>query len=174
MSAFRGALFPRKRNPDLCVLALGSPLSRGTSGREHLQHASSFSRGKMPSEVCEFLPLTKEGAERRQALGCSGTLRGRVTYARRRLRGALHPITRDARLSALHRGICGSGPALTFKPFDLSVMRAPRVRSWWRRARFPEPPGSLLASSKRAGRRIPFCPCDASRRAPQANGTTER
>ena len=54
-------------------------------------------------------------AERRETFGCSGT-RGACSHASktrvnalmtrhaRRLRGALRPMTRDARLSALHRG----------------------------------------------------------------------
>ena len=45
-------------------------------------------------------------AERRQTFGCSAEhpLGVHVTRHARRLRGALRPITRDARLSALHRG----------------------------------------------------------------------
>src|SRR5262249_55870022 len=69
-------------------------------------------------------------AERREMFGCSAEYPWGVPSARhktrvnalmtrhaRRLRGALRPITRDARLSALHRG--------DFSPGG-TVQRAPR------------------------------------------------
>ena len=47
------------------------------------------------------LPPYKGVAERRETYGCSDTRGLHVTRQARRLRGALRPITRDARLSAL-------------------------------------------------------------------------
>ena len=57
--------------------------------------------------MISFASLTRiEGwAERRETFGCVRGTRGHaMTRRTRRLRGALRPITRDARLSALHRG----------------------------------------------------------------------
>src|SRR5215470_14171544 len=76
--------------------------------------------------VCNFASLTRiEGwAERRETFGCvRGTREVRhlasktrvnalMTRRTRRLRGALRPMTRDARLSALHRGDFSPGAAL--------------------------------------------------------------
>jgi len=59
-----------------------------------------------------FLPSRNaRGAERRQALGCSGTRRRASDGGPQAPSGALRPMTRDVRLSALHRGVYGSGPA---------------------------------------------------------------
>ena len=44
-------------------------------GRERIAQASSFSRGTSSSEVCCVPSQPMRGAERRQALGCSGTRR---------------------------------------------------------------------------------------------------
>ena len=54
-------------------------------------------------------PEIEGWAERRETFGCQRAPVGRaVSRHARRLRGALRPMTRDARLSALHRG--GFGP----------------------------------------------------------------
>jgi hypothetical protein len=74
----------------------------------HLIPAAHFLR----PGLCTFASLTRiEGwAERRETFGCCAEhpLGLHVTRQARRLRGALRPMTRDARLSALHRG--GFGP----------------------------------------------------------------
>src|ERR1700756_5990160 len=51
-------------------------------------------------------PRIEGWAERRETFGCSAEhpLGLHMTRHARRLRGALRPMTRDARLSALHRG----------------------------------------------------------------------
>jgi len=65
-----------------------------------------------------------------------------VTYARRRLRGALHPIG-DARLSALHRGIYGvrSRAGRSKKASPSASSSRPLVVA---EGGFPEPPGVCL------------------------------
>src|SRR5499427_1973513 len=59
-------------------------------------------------------PRIEGWAERRETFGCSAEHPWGVHMTRhaRRLRGALRPITRDARLSALHRGGFSPGAAL--------------------------------------------------------------
>src|SRR5262249_54904203 len=49
-----------------------------------------------------------EGSAERRSGACEAPVGHAVTRRARRLRGALRPMTRDARLSALHRG--GFGP----------------------------------------------------------------
>src|SRR6476660_3097219 len=92
-------------------------------------------------------PLTKmREAERRQALGCSGTRRRANDVRPQAPAGALRPMTRDVRLSALHRGICDSGPARD-EAIRLHRLRAPRVRSSWRRAGFRSLPGAACKAA---------------------------
>jgi hypothetical protein len=67
------------------------------------------------ARACTFASLTRiEGwAERRETCGCVRSTVGlHMTRQARRLRGALRPMTRDARLSALHRGGFSPGAAL--------------------------------------------------------------
>jgi len=106
------------------------------------------------------------GAERRQALGCSGTRRRANDVRPQAPAGALRPMTRDVRLSALHRGGCWPGPARdeASKASPSASSSRPLVVA---EGGFPEPPGCCLQGSS-AGRRIPPCPCDASRRAPSS------
>ena len=60
--------------------------SRPGMTAEQITHASSFSRGICSPRFVHFPSPKREGAERRQALGClRGTLRGPVTQARRRI-----------------------------------------------------------------------------------------
>src|SRR6266436_9452160 len=96
-------------------------------------------------------PRIEGWAERRETFGCVRGTRGArrsasktrvnalMTRRARRLRGALRPITRDARLSALHRGGFGlPGPRfrLLRRPASYnggqvpcgSVQRAPRTQ----------------------------------------------
>src|SRR5262249_18953551 len=58
-------------------------------------------------------PRVGGGAERRETFGCVRGTRGtRHNAACQALGGALRPMTRDARLSALHRGGFSPGAAL--------------------------------------------------------------
>ncbi len=59
-----------------------------------------------------------------------------MTRYARRLRGALRPITRDARLSALHRG----GFGLPGPRFRVPASRGERLRAACRRTPLPAPP----------------------------------
>jgi len=98
-------------------------------------------------------------AERRETFGClRDTRRARriasktrvnalMTQRARRLRGALRPMTRDARLSALHRGGFGLGaallspapPPLALRPASGSVTASSSHpgRSAWRAGSLP-------------------------------------
>ena len=106
-------------------------------------------------------------------------LSGRVTYARRRVRGALRS-SGNARLSALHRGDCWLRARLgeTVGRCTVGGALGSRIGAFARSARsggravLPDASRGLRAR-QRAGRRIPLCPYDASRRAPSANGTAE-
>src|SRR5262245_44695732 len=113
----------------------------------------SFPRRIVAPGVCDFASLTpNEGwAERRETFGCQRAPVGRaVSRHARRLRGALRPMTRDARLSALHRG--GFGPrgraSVSFgarRPTTAgscfgSVQRAPRSQVVVPGGRGPGPP----------------------------------
>jgi hypothetical protein len=59
-----------------------------------------------PELPSKFIGLGDTAAERRETFGCSAEHPWglHMTRQARRLRGALRPMTRDARLSALHRG----------------------------------------------------------------------
>jgi hypothetical protein len=106
-----------------------------------MSNSPSRSRGAFlrPGFGIVASPTRIEGwAERRETFGCSGVGRIMTRYARR-LRGALRPMTRDARLSALHRGGFGlPGPRfrLLGRPPSYnggqvpcgSVQRAPRTQ----------------------------------------------
>jgi len=87
-------------------------------------------------------------AERRQALGCSGTRPRASDGGPQAPAGALRPMTRDVRLSALHRGICGSGPARdeASKASPSASCSRPLIVA---EGRFPEPPGSAVTSRAR-------------------------
>ena len=66
-----------------------------------------------------------------------------ITRHARRLRGALRPITRDARLSALHRGGFSPGAALPSPAFAPDrLQRAPRSQVVVPGGRLPGPPGA--------------------------------
>jgi hypothetical protein len=74
---------------------------------EKFEQASSFSRGICPPRFANF-PLTKKReAERRQALGCIGTL-GRATQARRARSLALASPRRVAFTVSARRGTLAS------------------------------------------------------------------
>ena len=98
---------------------------RTVFGHSHLTMSNSpdllVPAARLRPGFCIVASLTRiEGwAERRETFGCSGTrsachlasktrVNALMTRHTRRLRGALRPMTRDARLSALHRG--GFGP----------------------------------------------------------------
>jgi hypothetical protein len=99
--------------------ARGSSLNRSLYSVFTMSNSPSRSRGAcLRPGFCNFASLTRiEGwAERRETFGCSAEhpwgvscasktrVNALMTRYARRLRGALRPMTRDARLSALHRG----------------------------------------------------------------------
>src|SRR5262249_857488 len=66
-----------------------------------------------------------------------------MTRHARRLRGALRPMTRDARLSARHRGVFSPGAALPSPAFAPDrLQRAPRSQVVVPGGRLPGPPGA--------------------------------
>ncbi len=82
----------------------------------HFSNSPSRSRGAFLRPGFATLlhsPRTRGGrsAEKRSG-ACEAPVRHAVTRHVRRLRGALRPVTRDARLSALHRGDFSPGAAL--------------------------------------------------------------
>src|SRR6516162_4790643 len=118
----------------------------------HLVPAAHFCvRGLHP---CFTHPERGVGGAPRNVRVLGGTPVGRImTRYARRLRGALRPMTRDARLSALHRGDFGlPGPRfrLLRRPPSYnggqvpcgSVQRAPRSQVVVPGGRLPGPPGA--------------------------------
>ena len=95
--------------------------------------------------------------KRRETYGClrgirwACTLRGRPgTY-----RGALRPITRDARLPALHRGDFRLRSHASFSGISSgSVQRAPRSQVVVPGRRGPVPPGAAVMSRRRGTPRL--------------------
>ena len=77
-------------------------------------------------------------------------------------------LSGDARLSALHCGICDSGPARDEK-YASSPASTSRPLVVAER-RLPVPPGNSRACRKRAGHRIPLCLRNASRWHPRWTG----
>jgi len=130
------------------------------------QTATLVPAARFAPRVCNFASPTRiEGwAERRETFGCLRGTRGArhlasktrvnalMTRRARRLRGALRPMTRDARLSALHRGGFSPGAALPSpsapavlkrRAFAFgSVQRAPRSQVVVPGGRLPGPPGA--------------------------------
>jgi hypothetical protein len=123
--------------------------------RRRVRRSTSHSRGALCPRVLAFpfasIPL--EGwAERRQAhyFVCRVSETRRV----RTQRGAARPMTRDARLSALHRGDFGPGTALpspALPPDPCSD--APRSQVVMPGGRCPGPPEPAVTSR---GRRTPL------------------
>src|SRR5258707_3065671 len=126
---------------------------RACTSSHDVKQPISFPRRMSAPGVCNFASPTRiEGwAERRETFGCSAEhpwgvscasktrVNALMTRYARRLRGALRPMTRDARLSALHRGGFGlPGPRfrLLRRPPSYnggqlpcgSVQRAPRTQ----------------------------------------------
>src|SRR5215470_6925047 len=96
-------------------------------------------------------PRIEGWAERRETFGCSAEHPWGVHMTRhaRRLRGALRPITRDARLSALHRGGFSPGAALpspALPPDPCSELLA--ARSYYLAGDFPGLPGQTVTSRR--------------------------
>ena len=125
----------------------------------------SFPRRIFASGVCNFASLTPNrgvgGAPRnvrvraRHPLGVSCASQTRVnalmTRYARRLRGALRPMTRDARLSALHRGGFSPGAALPSPSAPAAMQRrafAFRIRA----ASSSQPGRSAWRAGSRASR----------------------
>ena len=142
---------------------------RTVFGHSHLTMSNSpdllVPAARLRPGFCIVASLTRiEGwAERRETFGCSGTrsachlasktrVNALMTRHTRRLRGALRPMTRDARLSALHRGGFSPGAALPSPsaPAALqrravafgSAQRAPRSQVVVPGGRLPGPPGA--------------------------------
>ena len=127
--------------------ARGSSPNRFRSFRSHdVKQPISFPRRIFAPGVCDFAsPTPNEGwAERRETFGCSAEHPWDVHITRhaRRLRGALRPMTRDARLSALHRGDFGLRARASVSGITGSVQRAPRSQVVVPGGRGPGPPGA--------------------------------
>jgi hypothetical protein len=102
-------------------------------------------------------------AERRSGV-CETPVGRAVTRHVRRLRGALRPMTRDARLSALHRGgfrlpgprfsVTEHPPPLTLRPASgsLSASSSQPGRNAWRAGSLP--PGTTVTSRRRRTPRL--------------------
>ncbi len=132
--------------------------------------ASTRSRGAFSAPgVCDFASLTPNrgvGGAPRNVRVLGGTpVRHAVTRRTRRLRGALRPMTRDARLSALHRGGFGlPGPRFRLlrrpPPYNGghlpsgSVQRAPRTQVVVPGGRGPCLPGRTVTSRRRRAPRL--------------------
>jgi hypothetical protein len=163
---------PRFRGDDLSRIRWG----RQNAQRFHFVSPSqtaqifSFPRRMSAPGVCNFASRTRiEGwAERRETFGCSAEhpLGLHMTRQARRLRGALRPMTRDARLSALHRGGFGlPGPRfrLLGRPPSYnggqvpcgSVQRAPRTQVVVPGGRGPCLPRRAVTSRRRTPRLAP-------------------
>jgi hypothetical protein len=113
--------------------------SRLTMSNSHSRSRGAFLRPRFATLL--HSPRIEGWAERRETFGCCAKhpLGLHMTRQARRLRGALRPMTRDARLSALHRGGFGlPGPRfrLLGRPPSYnggqlpcgSVQRAPRTQ----------------------------------------------
>jgi hypothetical protein len=129
----------------------------------------SFPRRSFASGVCNLASLTPNrgvGGAPRNVRVLGGTPVGRImTRYARRLRGALRPMTRDARLSALHRGGFGlPGPRfrLLRRPPSYnggqvpcgSVQRAPRTQVVVPGGRGPCLPRRTVTSRRRRTPRL--------------------
>jgi len=102
-----------------CLASGTRKLGRIHHSAHDFKQPTSFPRRISAPGVCNFASPTRiEGwAERRETFGCVRSTRwachlasktrvnALMTRHARRLRGALRPMTRDARLSALHRGV---------------------------------------------------------------------
>ena len=142
---------------------LASIDNRGQRKRHHSREAHAPPSFAGPSSQ------QPRGAERRQALGCSGTRRRANDAGPQAPLGALRPMTRDVRLSALHRGGCWPGPARdeASKASPSASSSRPLVMA---EGGVPEPPGSVVTSH---ARRTPHpAPLSARlRKTPSVNGT---
>src|SRR5262245_49039739 len=115
-----------------------SPRTRGEGTAMRVAFAAQFSRTTLRSRESQGLPrfavvpLMKEGAERRQALGaCEAPFCVRTNDGPRVPAQIAHAVRApgDARLSALHcGGLLASGTARVLT-FLIVALRAPRVRS---------------------------------------------
>jgi hypothetical protein len=120
---------------------------RNPISRYQTAHTYSFPRRIFAPGVCIVASLTPKSRGGRSAEKRSGACEapaGRImTRYARRLRGALRPMTRDARLSALHRGGFSPGAALPSPALSSgSVQRAPRSQVVVPGGRLPGPPGA--------------------------------
>ncbi len=122
----------------------------------------SFPR-RICARVCDFSfthPESRGWAERRETFGCSAEHPWGVHITRhaRRLRGALRPITRDARLSALHRGGLGSRGRASLTGICAGSVTASSShpgRSAWRAGSLPPETSGYGATHHRTPRLAP-------------------
>jgi hypothetical protein len=141
-----------RRIPSSRLVAEPFPCSR--ISRFQTAYVFSFPRrvGARGFRLCFTHPEPRGGrsAEKRSG-ACEAPVRHAVTRHARRLRGALRPITRDARLSALHRGDFGPGAALPSPALPPGpVERTPR--SQVPGGGSPRPPGASGYEAAAAGR----------------------
>ena len=141
---------------------------RNPISRFQTAHIYSFPRRISASGVCDFAsPAPKRGvggaprnvrvrARHPWGVSCASQTRVNALMTRyaRRLRGALRPITRDARLSALHRGGFSPGAALPSPALPGSVQRAPRSRVVVPGGGVPGLPRRAVASRRRRTPRL--------------------
>ena len=143
------------------------------------QHTLPRSRGAFPAPgVCTFASLTPNrgvGGAPRDVRVLGGTpVRYAITRRTRRLRGAFRPMTRDARLSALHRGGFGPRGRASVSGMTRIRRRAPRSQVVVPGGRLPGPPGADGYEPPAAGRHAPLRLQDRLRRRPSMSEAGNR
>ncbi len=123
--------FPR---PHCCVRAL--PLWLRPPSLK-LRRASEHGR-QSPGGGGHSPPLRGGRSAERRSGACEAPVEACHDAARRRLRGALRPMTRDARLSALHRGDFGPRSRFLFRHLR-RISELPQPDAW---RGGPGPPGA--------------------------------
>jgi hypothetical protein len=121
---------------------------RRCRGRNYA-HASSFSRGAEPPRFAS-LPSSKRGkrsADRRS--GAAAPVGGRVTYARRRVRGALHLVREMLASRRSTAGFMASGPTRHSKTTCLRTPASFSRPLVVAEGGIPSPPGSCLQGNAR-------------------------
>jgi hypothetical protein len=128
------------------ITALAGPISA------HLVPAARFcARGL---HLASLIPNRGVGGAPRNVPGACEAPAGRMTRYARHLRGALRPMTRDARLSALHRGDFSPGRASFSGSASGSVERAPRSRVVVPGGRLTGPPGASRPRKRHTSLRL--------------------
>jgi hypothetical protein len=108
----------------------------------HVKQPISFPRRAFAPGLCLFASLTRNrgvgGAPRDVRVRARHPLKRAMTRHARRLRGAMRPMTRDARLSALHRGDFGPRSRFLFRHLR-RISELPQPDAW---RGGPGPPGA--------------------------------